>query len=280
MILVTGGAGRLGFVVIKKLVDKGHNVRAFDLPSVDWSLLKKLEVEIHKGDITKLSNVRNACKGVDIIIHLAAILPPKSEVNLQITNLVNVQGTHNLLKSMEDGLIIFTSSISVYGITEFEAPPISETHYVEAHNNYSFSKIEAEKQVKESGKSYVILRIAPISVLDLVELPDIVPYKFDQRVEFIYVEDAARALVNAIKNSRIGETYNIAGGSTWQMTGTEYIERFYLALGIEVEPCFSESFTAVDWYDTRLSQKLDYQKTSFNKFEDKLKLLGEELELR
>jgi nucleoside-diphosphate-sugar epimerase len=102
----------------------------------------------------------------------------------------------------------------------------------------------------------------------------------NQRVEFIYVKDAAYALVNTIEKSTLGETYNIAGGYTWQMTGAEYIERFYSALGVEVEPCFSNTFTAVDWYNTKRSKKLCYQRTSFNKFEEKLKLLGEEMELR
>ena len=64
------------------------------------------------------------------------------------------------------------------------------------------------------------------------------------------------------------------------MTGAEYIQRFYNALGVEVEPYFSDSYTAVDWYNTNRSKKLCYQRTNFYKFEEKLKLLGEEMELR
>jgi nucleoside-diphosphate-sugar epimerase len=279
-ILVTGGAGRLGYHVIDKLLEKGHHVRAFDLPEVNWSHLQDFEVEVQKGDITNPSTVKDACEDVEAVIHLAAILPPISEVNVQLTNKVNFHGTKNIILNIKDGHIIFSSSISVYGVTVFEKFPITETHPLQTHNNYSTSKIKAETQVKESGNVYNILRIAPISVLDLVEIPDIIPYMSNQRVEFIYVEDAALALVNTIEKATPGEIYNIAGGDTWQMTGTDYIERFYRALGVEVEPFFSDTYTAVDWYDTNRSKKLGYQRTSFNKFEEKLKLLGEEMGLR
>ena len=74
--------------------------------------------------------------------------------------------------------------------------------------------------------------------------------------------------------------YNIAGGSSWQMTGEEYLTRFYGALGVEVEPNYPEEYTDVDWYDTSKGQHLGYQRTSFNKFEERLIAIGEELGLR
>jgi hypothetical protein len=76
------------------------------------------------------------------------------------------------------------------------------------------------------------------------------------------------------------ETFNVGGGETWRMRGHDYIEKFYTALGAEANPRFSEVFTAVDWYDTSKSSLLDYQKTSFNQLEEKLKVLGEEYGLR
>ncbi len=91
---------------------------------------------------------------------------------------------------------------------------------------------------------------------------------------------AASAIVNSLKVCDKREVYNIAGGVSWQMTGVEYIDRFYSALDVEVEPIFSEEYTAVDWYDTEKSAPLGYQRTSFNQLERKLEVLGEELGLR
>ena len=64
------------------------------------------------------------------------------------------------------------------------------------------------------------------------------------------------------------------------MTGAEYIRRFYAALGITVDPEWSQTYTALDWYDTQLSRSLRYQNTSFTELERQLKALGEELGLR
>ena len=149
---------------------------------------------------------------------------------------VNVEGTRNVLKAIREKKqvpVIFASFISTYGITASKEPPISEDHPQKALNNYSESKIEAERIIRTSEIPYVVLRMAPIVIADLVELPDIVPYKADQRVEFICVEDAARALFSAPANKKaLGRIFNIAGGGLWQMAGTKYIKRFYEALGV------------------------------------------------
>ena len=280
-VLVTGGAGRLGYCVSKQLVEKGHSVRVFDLPQVEWSHVENLGAEGFKGDITDLGSVVGACYNVEAVIHLAALLPPRSEPNRDLTMKVNVSGTENILKSISrDTPIVLTSSISTYGVTAQAQPPIKETYPQTAHNNYSESKIHAEKLVRVTGNPTSILRIAPISVADLIELPDVIPYRGDQRVEFVFVDDAATAIVNSLEVCDDRGAYNIAGGRSWQMTGKEYIERFYAALGVEVEPVFSDEYTAVDWYDTEKGAPLGYQRTSFNQLERKLEVLGEELELR
>ena len=280
-VLVTGGAGRLGYCVSKQLVEKGHSVRVFDLPQVEWSHVEALRADVFRGDITDLSSVAGACYNVDAVVHLAALLPPRSESSRELTMKVNVHGTENILKSISrDTPIVLTSSISTYGVTAQAQPPLKETYPQTAHNNYSESKINSEKLVRVTGNPTSILRIAPISVADLVELPDVIPYRGDQRVEFVFVDDAATAIVSSLEVCDDREVYNIAGGRSWQMTGEKYIDRFYDALGVEVEPVYSDDYTAVDWYDTEKGASLDYQRTSFNQLERKLEVLGEELGLR
>ena len=281
-VLVTGGAGRLGFIVSKMLMEKGFKVSVFDLSQVQWSHVDRLEsVEKIKGDITEPQSVEKSCDNIDAVVHLAALLPPRSEKDLALTMKVNVTGIENILNSVNSEVpIVLASSISTYGITALDPPPINEGSPQKAHNNYSKSKIEAEKKVIGSDNPSSILRIAPISVADLVELPDVIPYRADQRVEFVLVEDAAVAIVNSLETCEGKEIYNIAGGQSWQMTGEEYINRFYGSLGVEVDPVFSEEYTAVDWYDTKNGKHLGYQRTSFNRLEKKLEALGEEMGLR
>jgi len=279
-VLVTGGAGRLGYEVARLLKEEGFSVRAFDLPGVQWSHVEGLGVEVHKGDITDPFSVRDALRGATEVVHLAALLPPRSEVSREATQKVNVGGTGNLIKAMApDAHMVLASSISTYGVTDRERPPVGEDHRQEAHSRYSESKIMAERLAMESGRPAAVLRVAPISVAELLELPDVVEYRADQRVEFIYVEDAARAIASCVKGGHTG-VYNVAGGASWQMTGSEYIGRFYGALGVEVEPVLSERYTAVDWYDTARSRPMGYQRTSFTGFEEKLRAVGETYGLR
>jgi nucleoside-diphosphate-sugar epimerase len=142
------------------------------------------------------------------------------------------------------------------------------------------SKIRAEGVIGGSGIPHVILRVAPVAVADLLEPPEVIPYREDQRVEFITVPEAALAFYNVATDPQsLGKTLNIAGGESWQMTGREYLEGFYGALGVEVELNFSEEYTAVDWYDTSKSRYLGYQRTSFNDFQRKLGSVAEELGL-
>ncbi len=283
-ILVTGAAGRLGKEIIETLSESSHDIRAFDLPHISWESIEKLEdVEIFPGDVTKKYLITEACREIDLVIHLAALLPPQSEVDKRLTLKINVEGTQNIVEALEpkeNVPIIFASSISTYGINASEEPPIGEDHPQNAHNIYAKSKIEAERIIRASEIPHVILRIAPIAIADLVELPDIVPYKADQRVEFIYVEDAARALFSAAVNKKaLGSIFNIAGGASWQMTGAKYIERVYEALGVDVEPNFNEEYTSIDWYDTSRSAILDYQRVTFDKFLEKLQRVAIELGL-
>jgi nucleoside-diphosphate-sugar epimerase len=284
-LLVTGGAGRLGSEVTKLAASRGHSVVAFDLPQVYWGSVDGIEgIEKLPGDITDAGVVGEAVESVDGVVHLAGLLPPRSEADRGLTMRVNVDGTRNIVEGLKDrpGIqLVFASTISTYGITADEEPPIREDHAQRAHNNYSESKMEAERIIKDSGVLHTILRIAPISVADLVELPDVIPYRADQRVEFVYVEDAARAILSSLEDPAArGEVLNIAGGRSWQMTGREYVEGFYSALGVEVEPVFSEDYTAVDWYDTSRSLFLGYQRLSFNGLQERLRVLGEQLGLR
>lgn len=279
-VLVTGAAGRVGYEIVKICVSEGFTVRAFDLPSVDWALLENESVEVFKGDITDKNSVERASSDVEVVIQLAALLPPRSEMNRDLTQKVNVEGTRTLVKSIRpDTRVIFASSIATYGVAAQGSPPIIETQEQVPYNIYAESKIDSERLIKESGKPYTILRVAPVSVADLLELPETVAYKADQRVECIYVEDAAHAFVKCLSEER-NSVYNIGGGITWQMTGEEYLTRFYEALGVEVEPNYPEDYTAVHWYDTSKSLHLGYQRTNFNMFERKLVAIGEELGLR
>ncbi|MDY6876268.1 MAG: NAD(P)-dependent oxidoreductase [Chloroflexota bacterium] len=273
-VLVTGGAGSVGCQLVTTFVQHGDRVRAFDLPFCDFSLLESLsDVEIIKGDITDAETVQAAVRGVDAVVHLAALLPPASERDRARTFEVNVGGTENLLKAIErDGgqaHLVFSSSISTYGDTTAGDSPIRVSHPQHALDIYAESKIVSERLLRASEISYTILRIAGISVPEFLEPPDPWPFMADQRVEFINREDVIVALFASVQQEEArGEIFNIAGGPSWQVTGHEYAKGIYEAMDIPIEiASYATSPGWLDWYDTSESQAaLGYQRTLFPRF--------------
>ena len=282
-ILITGGAGKLGLNVAR-ILSENNEVRLLDLPGVDFSQFESFHnVECVKGDMTEYSQVKDAVVGVDAVVHLAAILPSKSEKDREKTMIINVGGTENVLRAIREVAptthMVFASSVSVYGCTANASLPLRVDQPLAYSDFYSESKVRGEEAIIGSGVTYSILRISGIVFAGLFEFPEILQYKADQRVEFVYIEDVASAIASTVEKtaSRNG-IFNIAGGKTWQMTGESYVDRVREAIDVDVEVNFSKECGWFDWYDTSRSQNiLAYQKTPFDLYLRKLKKVFEEL---
>jgi UDP-glucose 4-epimerase len=273
-ILVTGGAGSVGREVVAHLAAGGHRVRAFDLPNCDYSALEHTAgVEVWRGDITDLEGLRRAAAGVDTAIHLAALLPPRSEWRREATMTINVEGTENVIAAMQSECpgahLVLSSSVCVYGDTSTMDPPVGvETPYHPA-DHYGVSKMEAEQLVMAGPLPYTVLRISGISVPAFLAPPEVWPFTAEQRIEFVCRTDVVAALAACVGNERAqGQVFNIAGGPTWRLRGGEYVAQFNAVMGLPPEEgAFSERPGTFDWYDTETSQAvLGYQRTSFGRY--------------
>lgn len=284
-ILITGGAGSVGRQLAGMLLEDGKSVRIFDLPFMDFSGLEGEEgVEIVKGDITDAPVVSSAVAGVAGVLHLAAILPPNSEKDRDFTFRVNVDGTRNIVEGMKAGspeaTLVFTSSISTYGDTSGEEPPVTIEHQQGAIDVYADSKIAGEEIVISSEVNYVILRIASIAVPAFLEPPEPWPFTSEQRVEMIHRDDVADALRNAVDSGEaVGNVFNIAGGSSWRLTGKDYVEDFFNVMGAPVDMAvYREDPGWNDWYDTEESQRiLRYQNRSYDYYCGQMKAIVDEM---
>ena len=284
-VLITGGAGSVGRQLAGMLLEDGRSVRIFDLPFMDFSGLEGEEgVEVVKGDITDAAAVSSAVAGVAGVLHLAAILPPNSEKDRDFTFRVNVDGTRNIVEGMKAGSpgasLVFTSSISTYGDTSGEEPPVTIEHQQGAIDVYADSKIAGEEIVISSGVNYVILRIASIAVPAFLEPPEPWPFTSEQRVEMIHRDDVADALRNAVDSGEaVGKVFNIAGGSSWRLTGKDYVEDFFNVMGAPVDMAvYREDPGWNDWYDTEESQSiLRYQNRSYDDYCGQMKAIVEEM---
>ena len=154
-ILVTGADGFIGSHLTETLVRQGHDVRAFVYYNSfnSWGWLDSAEAEVKKsldvfaGDIRDPNGVRQAVKGCDIVLHLAALIAiPFSYHSPDAYIDTNVKGTLNVLQAGRDAgceRMVHTSTSEVYGTARFV--PITEEHPVLGQSPYSASKIGADQ---------------------------------------------------------------------------------------------------------------------------------------
>jgi nucleoside-diphosphate-sugar epimerase len=147
--LVTGGAGFIGSNTVDELVKRGQEVIVLDDLSTgneDNLLSAASKIEFVLGTIADLSLMRNVCRGVDYVIHLAARTSvPKSVRDPIETNRVNIDGTLNVLVAARDARVkrvVFACSSSVYG----ETPTLPKRESMPAMpiSPYGVSKLSGE----------------------------------------------------------------------------------------------------------------------------------------
>ena len=146
-VLVTGAAGRLGRHVVAELGQRGARVRGFDRRAGD------ADIEWRIGDVTDAEAVRAAVRGVDAVLHIAAV-PNIWSGDAETIMRVNTLGTFNVFEAAEAvGVrrVVFCSSDSVIGYTVREGRmlppryvPIDIRHPLQATDPYAMSKIVGE----------------------------------------------------------------------------------------------------------------------------------------
>lgn len=158
-VLITGGAGFLGKSLVRELLDqtsplKPGTVRVFDVAARPEDL--STHVEYVQGDIRDFRQLQDACKGIDLVIHTAAIVDWGVRSEKEVLD-VNVEGTRNLVRACNENKVRFmvhTSSLdAVYSgnplVNIDEDQPYPQQH----ETTYCRSKYLSEKVVLEAHKN-------------------------------------------------------------------------------------------------------------------------------
>lgn len=151
-VLVTGGAGFIGYHLTEKLKTLGHDVISLDNMMNPCSAPDKSFVY---GDVRYLDDLRSYIHNSDIVFHLAAqISVDKSIFNPQETIDINVGGTQNVLQlcKLYRTPMIFASSSEIYGTSQ--EPFMSESHPLDAQSPYAASKVAGDRLCYSYYKTY------------------------------------------------------------------------------------------------------------------------------
>ncbi len=161
-VLVTGGGGFLGGAIVKQLVDRGKDVRSFSRNF--YPELAQLGVEQIQGDIVDKTAVEQACKGVELVFHVAA--KPGVWGNYADYYPTNVMGTQHVIDACKKhGVLrlVFTSSPSVvFDGTDMEGVDESVPYPEKFHAHYPKTKAMAEQLViKAADKDLMTITLRP-----------------------------------------------------------------------------------------------------------------------
>jgi UDP-glucose 4-epimerase len=242
-ILVTGGCGLIGSTIVDQLLERYPSCRVRIIDNLSRGTLFNLEralasgrVELIRDDIRDYSKIAAYFRGVDVVFHQAAIRITRCAQEPRECLEVLINGTFNVLQAcVEAGVrrVVAASSASIYGMAdEF---PTKESHA--PYNNrtwYGAAKNSNEAMLRSFhdmyGLDYVALRyfnvygprmdvfgkftevlIRWLDCIDRSESPKIFG-DGSQTMDFVYVDDVARANVLAMESDATDEVFNVASG--------------------------------------------------------------------
>ncbi|WP_179134510.1 SDR family oxidoreductase [Oceanobacillus timonensis] len=262
--LVTGGGGFIGSNIVRKLIERGENVKVLDnFHTGNKENIHELMNHIHviEGDFTNNQTVKEAVKDVDIIFHQGAIPSvPKSIIDPVKTNHANVNGTLQLLHAAVEANVnrfIYAASSSAYGFNE--TLPKRENMPGRPMSPYAVSKYTGEHYCKVFHHLYGLETIslryfnvfgprqdpyseyaAVIPAFIASILNDQSPLIYGdgtQSRDFTYIDNVVLANLLAAEAPKLqGEVINIGSGSRTDLN--ELVKYINTILGKNIPPTY------------------------------------------
>jgi len=267
-VLITGGCGLIGSHIADLLIRDEQVGRIIILDNLSRGTLHNIEwarqhgnVELAQKDIRSFADIRPYFDGIDVVFHLAAIRITACAAQPRECLEVMIDGAYNVVEACARAgvkRLVASSSASVYG--DADSYPTSEEHH--PYNNrtwYGAAKLANEGLLRSFndmfGLPYIALRyfnvygprmdvfgkytevlIRWLDCLDRGERPKIFG-DGQTSMDFVYVEDVARANILAAKSDLVDEVFNVASGA--ETTLLELLQTLLKGAGrTEVQPEF------------------------------------------
>ncbi len=263
-ILVTGGCGLIGSTTIDQLLAENpseiviyDNLVRGSLHNVADALHDK-RVKVVRGDIRDVEATRRVSEGMDAVIHMATLRITACAAEPREALEVMCDGAYNVLEAAHMAGVkrfVTASSASIYGLAD--AFPTDEDHH--PYNNrtwYGASKIMLEGLLRSFhdmyGTSYVAFRYfnvygprmdihgkyteVLIRWMERIEngQPPLILGDGSTSMDFVYIDDVARANVLGLKSDVTDEVFNVASGVETDLN--ELARALMRVMGVRMEP--------------------------------------------
>ena len=261
-VLVTGADGFIGSHLVEALVRAGYSTRAFVLYNSfnSWGWLDqcasevKGKFEVFAGDIRDPHGVKEAMKGCDAVLHLAALIAIPYSYHSPDTYVdTNIKGTLNILQAARElGVrrVLNTSTSEVYGSARFV--PITEEHPLQGQSPYSATKIAADQLAYSFFASFglPVVTIRPFNTYGPRQsaravIPSIITQVASGKRQiklgatsptrdFNFVTDTSAGFIAALRSDAgLGEVVNF--GSNFEISIGDTVKLIGEAMGVELE---------------------------------------------
>lgn len=288
-VLVTGGCGLIGSATIDLLLNKFSPSRIVIFDNLTrgreanvQAALKHPNVSFVRGDIRDVRAVNNVTDGIDAVFHMAALRITACATNLREALEVMCDGSFNVVDAARRARVIkvvAASSASVYGLAE--SFPTREDHH--PYNNqtwYGASKVMLEGLLRSYYAMfelpYVALRYfnvygqrmdihgkyteVLIRWMEQIDAgrPPVILGDGNQSMDFVYVEDVARANLLSLQSDVANEVFNVASGT--ETTLRELAAALLKVMGSDLQPAYGpeRSVNSVPrrWADISKAERL------------------------
>jgi len=241
--VILGGAGFIGSHLAESLLDRGHQVRVFDLPDCSFNNIAHIEknIKIVRGDFNNEKNILSAVRGTEIVFHLiSTTVPANSNENPVFDIETNVVNTIKMLdicvKEKVKKVVFLSSGGTVYGVCK--DLPINESASLQPISSYGISKMVIENYLflyhYLYGLDYTVIRAAnaygerqsPFKGQGVIgvwlnRILNNEPIEFigDGSVvrDYIYVKDLTDALCIAAMKSTKEKIFNAGSGKGYSL---------------------------------------------------------------
>ncbi len=272
-VALTGASGAMGKPTLDALLasDKNYRVRILlrDTESErrfarTYRKIPSSRLEIIYGDIKNKEDCLRLASGADYLMHMAALIPPGSDHDLELTRRTNYDGSVNVFEAVraqeKQPKLVYISSVAVYGNRNYIHPwgRVGDPLLPSTFDVYAATKVRAERYLLDSDvKCWAILRqtgiLHPKMLTNNIKDGLMFHTSWNSPLEWVTADDSGRLMCNIVDYDLDGKTegfwnkvYNIGGGKINRRTGYDTFDGGFKIIGGS-----AESFLEPVWNSPR-----------------------------
>ena len=243
-IALTGATGNMGREALAQLMELNfvEKLKILVLPrkngkrlALKWSKKYGNRLEVILGSVSSYSDCQKLVTGVDYVINLAAVIPPKSDASPYLAKACNVDGARNMVKAVEEQekqpKFIHCSTVAVYGNRNYKHPwgRVGDPLLPSVYDCYASYKVQGERYVLDSNiDNWAVLRQTAMlhdkMLMDNMKDGLMFHTCFNTPLEWVTARDSGRLIVNIIKKDIEGQAKNVAGAFEVTETAAELMK--------------------------------------------------------